>query len=102
LTGTDTGGRPLDQRVTVVNVSKRGALLAGLHGRLRPGDTVFLSRGSRREAFRVVRLAGTAAEATSDQVAVVAVGSQTSFWDDWLQLNERPIETSNIRINEKV
>lgn len=101
LAGTDTGGRPLDQRVTVLNVSKRGALLAGLHGRLRPGDTVHLTRANRREPFRVAWVGGAAGTA-ADQVGVVAVESQTSFWDDWLRINELPGETASVRSSEKV
>src|ERR1700674_3415341 len=34
LTGTDVSGRPLDQRVMTVNISRRGALLEGIHGML--------------------------------------------------------------------
>jgi hypothetical protein len=52
LTGVDEYGRSLDQRVTTVNISRRGALLDGLHGRLRPGDRVNLAwPGSEKRAL---------------------------------------------------
>jgi hypothetical protein len=84
LTGTDESGRPLDQRVTTVNISRRGALLAGIHGRLRPGDRVDLIRGHKKEQFRVAWV-GEADTPSDGQVGVAAVEPNSSFWDQDLQ-----------------
>ena len=54
LTGVDANGRPLEQRVMTVNVSRHGALLEGIHGVVSPGDKIFLARGHQTEEFRVV------------------------------------------------
>jgi hypothetical protein len=53
LTGTDVSGRPLDQRVMTVNISRRGALLDGIHGLLEPGNKISLARLHKKEQFRV-------------------------------------------------
>ena len=84
LTGTDESGRPLDQRVTTVNISRRGALLEGIHGRLRPGDRVELARGHKKEQFRVAWV-GEADTPCDGQIGVAAVDPNTSFWDQDLQ-----------------
>ena len=48
LTGSDVNGRPLDQRVITVNISRRGALLDGIHGRLEQGDIISLARSAQK------------------------------------------------------
>jgi hypothetical protein len=84
LTGTDIGGRPLDQRVVTVNISRRGALLDGVHGRVGMGDLMSLSRLHRKEQFRVawVGLDNTPA---AGQIGVAAVDPNTSFWTEVLE-----------------
>jgi hypothetical protein len=83
LTGVDTNGRPLSQRVMTVNVSRRGALLEGIHGELKFGDKVSLTRGGKKEEFRVawVRDADTPEGA---RIGVAAVDQNTTFWDEAL------------------
>ena len=81
LTGSDISGRPLDQRVMTINVSKRGAVLQGIYGLLRVGDRVSLSRGQRKEQFSV-QWVGEENSARAAQIAVAAVDSETSFWDE--------------------
>ena len=99
LTGTDVNGRPLNQRVTALNVSRHGALLQGIHGQLRAGDTVCLSRGTRKEQFRV---AWVGAEGTpgAGQVGVKAIDPKTSLWDQALQATEPHPEVTNVRNSE--
>jgi hypothetical protein len=96
LTGTDVSGRPLDQRVTALDVSRHGARLEGIHGRLQPGDQVFLARGTQKEQFRV---AWVGAEGTprAGQIGVMAIDHETSLWDQDLQTTEPHPEVTNIR-----
>ena len=96
LTGTDESGRPLDQRVTTVNISRRGALLEGIYGRLRPGDRVVLARGNKKEQFRVAWV-GEAGTPSDGQIGVAAVDPNTSFWERDLELVQQEIELANLR-----
>jgi hypothetical protein len=84
LTGTDIGGRPLAQQVVTINISRRGALLQGVHGRLKPGDQVFLDRAQNREAFRVA-WAGAPDTPKAGQIGVAAVDPNTKFWSELLE-----------------
>ena len=84
LTGTDAGGRPLAQKVMTVNISRRGALLRGIHGRLKPGDEIFLDRAQSREAFRVA-WAGAPDTPKAGQIGVAAVDPNTRFWSEVLE-----------------
>ncbi len=98
LTGTDVGGRPLDQRVVTVNISRRGALLDGIHGMLQPGDQVFLERLHRREQFRVAWVRGDGA--LPAKIGVAAVDSNTSFWSDVLEtMMQSRLEMASLRDN---
>jgi hypothetical protein len=96
LTGADESGRPLDQRVTTVNISRRGALLEGLHGKLRPGDRVDLSRGHKKEQFRVAWV-GEAGTPSDGRIGVAAVEPNTSFWDEDLEGAQPSTELANVR-----
>jgi hypothetical protein len=99
LTGTDIHGRPLDQRVTTINISCHGALLQGIHGQLRAGDTICLARGARQEQFRVtwVGAEGTPAEG---QVGVTAIQPKTSLWDSALEAAAQHPEVTSVRNSE--
>ncbi|MGA9498367.1 MAG: PilZ domain-containing protein [Terriglobales bacterium] len=84
LTGTDIGGRPLDQRVVTVNISRRGAQLDGVHGMLNLGDKVFLERLHNREEFRVAWV-GEDGTPAAGQIGVAALDPNTSFWSEVLE-----------------
>lgn len=84
LHGTDANGRPLDQRVMTVNISRRGALLEGIHGLLRPGDVISLSRQQTREEFRVAWV-GEDHSPAAGQIGVAAVNPNTTFWNEVLE-----------------
>src|SRR3984893_11422517 len=84
LTGTDVSGRPLDQRVMTVNISRRGALLDGIHGMLEPGNKISLARLHKKEQFRVTWVGGKDTPAAG-QIGVPAVDPNTSFWDEVLE-----------------
>jgi hypothetical protein len=96
LTGKDENGRSLDQRVTTINISRRGALLEGLHGRLRPGDRVDLARANKKEQFRVAWV-GEAGTPSDGQIGVAAVEPNTSFWDQDLEGVQPSTELANSR-----
>jgi len=84
LTGTDVSGRPLDQRVMTVNISRRGAMLEGIHGLLEPGDTISLARLHKKERFRVTWV-GEEDTPAEGQIGVAAVDPKTSFWNEVLE-----------------
>jgi hypothetical protein len=97
LTGTDVTGRPLDQRVMTINISRRGALLDGVHGVLGQGDIIALTRLHKKEQFRV---AWVGAEATSaaGQIGVAAVDPNSSFWAEVLDATaQSALETASLR-----
>jgi methyl-accepting chemotaxis protein len=83
LTGTDADGRPLNQEVTTINISYRGALLKGVRAVLRPGGTVSLARLNKREEFRVAWM-GAANTADAGLAGVAPVDEDTLFWNDVL------------------
>jgi methyl-accepting chemotaxis protein len=84
VTLTDARGRLVDQEAMTVNVSRQGSLLKGVHGNLKPGSRIFLSRLHKRESFLVVWV-GEGNTARADQVGVSSVATNSSFWDDVLR-----------------
>ena len=100
LTGTDVSGRPLDQRVMTVNISRRGALLDGIHGMLEPGNKISLARLHKKEQFRVTWVGGKDTPA-ADQIGVAAVDPNTSFWDEVLEATAQSgLEPASLRGND--
>jgi len=100
LSGTDVSGRPLYQRVMTVNISRRGALLDGIHGMLKPGDIISLARMHKKEQFRVAWVGGEETPAAG-QIGVAAVDSNTSFWYEVLEATaESGLETVSLRAND--
>jgi hypothetical protein len=100
LTGTDVSGRPLDQRVMTVNISRRGALLDGIHGMLGPGDIISLARSHKKEQFRVAWVAGDDSPAAG-QIGVAAVDPNTLFWSEVLEATAQSgLETASLRGND--
>ena len=97
LTGADVSGRPLDQRVMTVNISRRGALLDGIHGMLGLGDVISLARFHKKEQFRVAWVAKEGSSAAG-QIGVTAIDPDTSFWDDVLDASSQSgAETASVR-----
>ncbi len=100
LKGTDVGGRPLDQRVTTINISRRGALLEGIHGMLRAGDIISLVRLQKQEQFRVAWV-GEDSSPAAGQIGVAAVDPNTSFWNEVLQATAQSgLEMASVRGND--
>ena len=97
LTGTDVSGRPLDQRVMTVNISRRGALLDGIHGMLGPGNKISLARLHKKEQFRVTWV-GDEDTPAAGQIGVAAVDPNTSFWDEVLEATAQSgLEAASLR-----
>jgi hypothetical protein len=96
LTGMDENGRPLDQRVTTVNISRRGAMLEGIYGRLRSGANVELARRDKKEQFRVAWV-GEVGTPDDGQIGVAAVDPNTTFWDRDLEIVQQSIEIASSR-----
>ena len=97
LAGTDVSGRPLDQRVMTVNISRRGALLEGIHGMLGPGNKISLARLRKKEQFRVAWVGGEDTPAAG-QIGVAAVDPNTSFWDEVLEATAQSgLEAASLR-----
>jgi hypothetical protein len=99
LTGTDVSGRPLDQRVMTINISRRGALLDGIHGMLGAGDIISLARLHKKEQFRVAWVGGEDTPGAG-QIGVAAVDPNTSFWGEVLEATAQSgLETASVRAN---
>jgi len=84
LSAADVNGRQWKQEVTTVNVSRHGALLKGIRGKLRVGERVSPARAGREEQFQV---AWVAEENTprAGEIGVAAVDPGTSFWSDAIE-----------------
>jgi hypothetical protein len=97
LTGVDASGRPLSQRVMTANISRRGALLEGIHGEVVAGAKVFLTRGGRKEEFRVAWVTDSAQGAN---IGVAAADQNTTFWDSVIEAHD-PLGTQAAGTQEK-
>jgi methyl-accepting chemotaxis protein len=81
LTATDSTGLSLDQEVMAIDISRRGAHLQGVRGKLRPGGKILLARLNKQEQFEV-EWAGEGNRA--GQIGISALDPSCSFWDDVL------------------
>ena len=93
LTATDVDGRHLEHEVTTINVSRKGALLTGVRGKLRQGDTVILSRLNRQEQYSISWV-GQKHTAKAGQIGLSASDPTSSFWNDAID-KYLPAETGN-------
>jgi methyl-accepting chemotaxis protein len=89
IVSDNADGRVPDQRVMTVNVSRRGALLQGVQGSLRPGDTLRLARSNQNERFRVAWVGEPGTE-EAGQIGVAPVDPNSSFWNDVDQVVASP------------
>ena len=81
LTTTGVDGHPVEQQVTTINVSQTGALLTGVHGKLRPDTQVSLARSNKREQF-LIAWVGEENTSEAGRIGVSTVNPATSFWND--------------------
>jgi hypothetical protein len=83
LSATDGNGHALDQDVMTINVSRSGALLKGIRGKLRMASNVTLARSNKREEFQVAWV-GAENSPQAGQIGVSTNDPASSFWDDVL------------------
>jgi len=84
-----------------VNISRRGALLDGIHGMLGPGNKISLARLHKKEQFRVTWVGGEDTPAAG-QIGVAAVDPNTSFWDEVLEATAQSgLEAASLRGNDR-
>jgi methyl-accepting chemotaxis protein len=81
LTATDVDGHHLEHEVTTINVSRKGALLTGVRGKLRQGDMVILRRLNRQEQYSISWV-GQENTAKAGQIGVSVIDPASSFWND--------------------
>ena len=80
IAGIDVNGRPLLQMVTTRNISRRGALLEGLQGTLKPEETVALTYKNNKARFRVSWV-GETGSVRAGQIGVQSVDATKCIWD---------------------
>jgi hypothetical protein len=83
LKAKDAEGRAVDQTVTVVNISRRGAHLKDVPGKFRMGDHVLLQRNRASEKFTIVWTKNSGGGA--GEIGVLTSNDSTSFWSDVLE-----------------
>jgi hypothetical protein len=88
LTATDVNGLPLDQDVMTINVSRSGALLKGIRGKLQMASSVSLSRSNKREQFQVAWV-GEGNSPQAGQIGVSTNDPASSFWNDVLEIQSQ-------------
>ena len=88
LTGIDVNGHPLEQEVMTVNVSRNGALLRGIRGKLRTGDQVSLGRLHKVEQF-LISWVGEDNTPKAGQIGLSAADPATTFWNDVVEEHSR-------------
>ena len=88
LRGIDVDGHPVDQEVTTMNVSRKGALLIGIRGKLRAGDEISLGRLNQLEQF-LISWVGEENSPKAGQIGVSAADPASSFWNDVIEENSQ-------------
>jgi len=78
ITRTDASGRPILLMVPTRNVSRQGALLEGVQGTLKVGETVAITYKTSKARFRVTWV-GDAERA--GQIGVQSVETEKCIWD---------------------
>jgi methyl-accepting chemotaxis protein len=81
LTAMGLDGRQFEQDLITINISRKGALLKDVRGKLRQGDTVALSRLNLREEF-LISWVGQERTAKAGQIGLSALNPNSSFWND--------------------
>jgi methyl-accepting chemotaxis protein len=88
FTAIDAGGHSLIQKVKTVDVSRHGAHLTGIHGKLRQGAEVSLARSDKLEKFQIAWV-GRENTPRDGQIGVSAIDPSTSFWNDVVETENR-------------
>ena len=75
--------------IMTINVSRHGALLKGIRGKIRLGSQVSLSRSNKLEQFLIVWV-GEANTPRAGQIGVSAIDPASSFWNDVVGARPKP------------
>jgi methyl-accepting chemotaxis protein len=84
LIAGDANGRPLEQEVMTTNVSCKGALIKNVRGIFKQGESIFLSRLSKKEKF-LISWIGEGQTAKAGQIGLAAADQASTFWSDVIE-----------------
>jgi hypothetical protein len=77
--GSDSEGRPFAEHVCTIDISNRGASLAGVRAGLSPGDTLGLQYRNRQARFRVAWVA-PASQTAGKNVGLECLQPEKDLW----------------------
>ena len=80
IAGIDASGRALLQMVPTRNISRQGALLAGIQGEVKIGETIVITYKNSKARFRVTWV-GDAGTERAGQIGVQSVEPEKCIWD---------------------
>lgn len=80
IAGIDANGRPLLQVVTTRDISRQGALLQGIQGRFKSGETISLTYKNNKARFRVVWM-GDMGTKRAGQIGVQSIDPAKCIWE---------------------
>jgi PilZ domain len=78
--GTDARGQMFSEKVATVDISHRGAQLAGVHAELRPEEIVGLTYANNKVHFRV-KWVGAAETPMAGRVGLLNTAPEKPLWD---------------------
>ena len=80
IAGIDGSGRGFLLMVPTRNISRRGALLAGIQGKLKVGEIIVITYKNSKARFRVTWV-GDASTEGAGQIGVQSVEPEKCIWD---------------------
>ena len=80
IAGIDASGRALLQMVPTRNISRQGALLAGIQGKLKLGEIIAITYKNSKARFRVTWM-GDAGTEGAGQIGVQSLEPEKCIWD---------------------
>jgi PilZ domain-containing protein len=80
IAGTDAQGRPLLGMVMTRDISRHGALLEGIQGTFKAGETISVSYKNNKARFRVIWV-GESGTARAGQMGVGSIETAKCIWD---------------------
>jgi hypothetical protein len=78
--GTDAHGQMFSEKVSTVDISRRGAQLVGVHAEVRPEETLGLTYANNRVHFRV-KWVGAAGTSRAGRVGLLNTAPEKPLWD---------------------
>ena len=80
IAGIDASGRALLQIVPTRNISRQGALLAGIQGEVKLGETIAITYKNSKARF-LVTWVGEPGTERAGQIGVQSVDAEKCIWD---------------------